>query len=163
MKKLYLIRHAKSSWSSSAASDYDRPLNDRGVSDATRMAEFLKSQSIFPDEIVCSSALRAHTTARLLLKGLEISPELILADRRIYLADLNQLQSIMREFSDDWDTVFLVAHNPTITDCVNGLADDQLENVPTCGVYGMELAIDSWLKLRNGIGEKVFFKVPKDL
>jgi len=163
VKKLYLIRHAKSSWSSSAASDYDRPLNDRGASDAPKMAEYLKSQNILPDQIVCSSALRAHTTARLLAKGMGISNESILADRRIYLAELNQLQSIMREFSDDWETVFLVAHNPTITDCVNGLANDELENLPTCGVYGIELAIDSWLKLRNGVGQKVFFKVPKEL
>ena len=163
MKILYLVRHAKSSWSSSASSDYDRPLNDRGTSDAPRMAEFLKSHSIVPDQIVCSSALRAHTTARLLAKGLNLSDELISADRRIYLADLNLLQSLMREFSDDWNTVLLVAHNPTITDCANGLANDQLENLPTCGIYGVELEIDSWLKLRNGVGKKVFFKGPKEL
>ena len=161
MKKLVLIRHAKSSWQSNAQSDFDRPLNDRGKSDAPRMGEYLLSLEIKPDQFYASSAARAVSTAKLIAKEIDYDPELIIADKRLYLADVAHLQSIMREFSDDWDCIFLIGHNPTITDCANGLTNDELENIPTCGVYGIELKIDSWRKLRNGVGTKLFFQAPK--
>jgi len=146
-----------------ASSDFDRPINDRGIVDAPLMAAFLKEEGVFPDQIFCSSAVRAFMTAKLIAKGIGISDQSILADRRMYLADVNQMQSIFREFSDEWESVFVVGHNPTITDCANALTGDDVENVPTCGVYGIELNVDSWLKLRNGVGRRLFFKVPKEL
>lgn len=161
MKKLILIRHAKSSWQSNASSDFDRPLNDRGKADAPRMGEYLSALEFRPDQFYTSSAVRAEATAKLIAKEIGYDPELLIADRRLYLADVPHLQSIMREFSDDWECVFLIGHNPTITDCANALANDELENMPTCGVYGIELNIDSWRKLRNGAGSKLFFQAPK--
>jgi len=67
----------------------------------------------------------------------------------------------LRGVSDSFETIFVIGHNPTITDCANALTGDNLENVPTSGIYGVEMAIDSWLKLRNGIGKKIFFQAPK--
>lgn len=163
MKKLFLIRHAKSSWDSSASSDFDRPLNDQGKTDVPGMAEFLCEQGIVPDQFFTSSAVRAYGTAKLIAKGINFEMDQILSDRRLYLADVNHLQSMMRGFSDDWNCVFLLGHNPTITECANLLTNDHLENIPTCGIYGIELHIDSWLKLRNGIGSKLFFQSPKML
>ena len=161
MKKLILIRHAKSSWQSTATSDFDRPLNDRGKEDAPRMGEYLASLDLKPDQFYASSAVRAAYTARLIAKAMDFDPEAIVADRRLYLADVAHMQSIMREFSDNWECVFLMGHNPTLTDCANALANDELENIPTCGIYGIELNIDSWRKLRNGVGKRLFFQAPK--
>lgn len=163
MKTLYLIRHAKSAWDSSAVSDFDRPLNDRGKSDVPRMTAFLRASKIRVDQIISSSAIRANSTARLIARGLEMDESSVLLDRRIYLADVHQLQSILREISDEWQSVMLVGHNPTLTDCANALTGDSLNNLPTCSVYGVELAIDSWLKLRNGVGKRTLFQVPKAL
>jgi phosphohistidine phosphatase len=161
MKHLYLVRHAKSSWDSSAASDFDRPLNDRGASDAPKMAMYLKENGIVPDLIFCSAAVRTHKTAMVIAKGLGLASDKIMPDRRLYMADVNHVQSLMREFSDEWNCVYVVGHNPTITECANSLSGDSLENIPTCGVYAMELDIDSWRKLRPGIAKKVFFQAPK--
>lgn len=161
MKKLILIRHAKSSWESTATADYDRPLSERGKTDAPRIAEFLAAKKLEPDQFFTSSALRAHTTAKLISKDIGFEQEAIMADRRLYLADVPHLQSIMREFSDDWDCIFLLGHNPTITECANLLANDELENIPTCGVYGIALNIDTWSRLHNGVGTKLFFQAPK--
>lgn len=163
MKTLYLIRHAKSAWDSSASTDFDRPLNERGLSDAPRMAAFLRAQQIVPDQIVSSSAIRANTTARLIARGLDQDESTVMQDRRIYLADVHQLQSILREFPDSWESVMVIGHNPTLTDCANALTGDVLNNLPTCSVYGIRLAIDSWLKLRNGVGERILYQVPKEL
>ncbi|MCG8526466.1 MAG: histidine phosphatase family protein [Opitutales bacterium] len=163
MKKLLLVRHAKSSWDAQVSSDFDRPLNDRGKGDAPRVAEFLKSQGFLPDQIYSSAAVRAATTAKMLAKGLELEQEKLTFDERIYMADLNHLQAILREIPDELETIYLVGHNPTITDCANALCGDSLDNIPTCGTYAMELDIESWKMLRSGVGKKLFFQRPKEL
>jgi len=91
VKRLFLIRHAKSSWDSSASSDFDRPLNDRGLSDAPKMADYLKTEGILPDFILCSAALRAQTTAKLLIQKMGLDVGILQEDRQLYLADVNQL------------------------------------------------------------------------
>ena len=101
MKTLVLIRHAKSSWDSKAETDFDRPLSDRGRKDAPRIAAFLAGKDLEPNQIVTSPAARALTTARMIAGGIGLEEDRILEDRRIYLADLHHLQSIMREFSED--------------------------------------------------------------
>ena len=163
MKTLVLIRHAKSSWDSKAETDFDRPLSDRGRKDAPRIAAFLAGKDLEPNQIVTSPAARALTTARMIAEGIGLGEDRILEDRRIYLADLHHLQSIMREFSEDWECVYVVGHNPTFTEAANALAADDIDNLPTCGVYAVRLRIDQWVKLRNGVGERLFFQRPKEL
>ena len=125
------------------------------------MGEYLASLDIKPNQFYSSSAVRAEATSRLIAKAIDFDSEAIITDRRLYLADVPHMQSIMREFSNDWECVFVLGHNPTLTDCANALANDELENIPTCGVYGIELNIDSWRKLRNGVGKRLFFQAPK--
>ena len=62
MKKLCIIRHAKSSWKDFLLDDFDRPLNKRGKLNAPFMGSRLKKRNILPDIIVSSPALRAKTT-----------------------------------------------------------------------------------------------------
>ena len=70
MKKLYLIRHAKSSWKDITLDDFDRPLNKRGKTDAPFMAQKLKDKNIYPDIIISSPAKRAKSTAKAFKKNL---------------------------------------------------------------------------------------------
>ena len=65
MKNLILIRHAKSSWDNPWQDDHDRPLAERGLRDAPRMAKRLKQKGIFPDIMLSSTALRAIETAKI--------------------------------------------------------------------------------------------------
>ncbi len=64
MKKLYLIRHAKSDWDDESKSDFKRGLNERGQKDIFIMADKLKEKKIMPDLILSSSAKRAKLTAK---------------------------------------------------------------------------------------------------
>jgi len=162
-KKLILLRHAKSSWDANVNTDFERPLNDRGKMDAPRMAEFFSQQSIPIDLIYSSSAVRAVTTAKVFRSQLGVSEARFIEDERVYRAGVNQLQALLRELHDDWNSVMVVGHNPTMTDCANALCDDEVENIPTCGIYAMELDIDSWRKSMNGVGRKLFFQRPKSL
>jgi phosphohistidine phosphatase len=63
MKSLLILRHAKSSWKHPELTDHDRPLNNRGKRDASRMGEILRSEYLIPEAIISSTAARAHVTA----------------------------------------------------------------------------------------------------
>ena len=65
MKTLYLIRHAKSSWDDSTLTDFERPLNERGINDAPKMGKLLKEKNIIPELLISSPANRAISTAKI--------------------------------------------------------------------------------------------------
>ena len=69
MLQLTLIRHAKSSWDNSALSDFERPLNKRGIKNAPLMGKIIKKRGLVFDQIIASPALRAITTARLIAEN----------------------------------------------------------------------------------------------
>ena len=88
MKKLTLIRHAKSSWSDYGLRDHDRPLADRGLRDAPFMAQLMASRGWLPDALVSSTALRARTTAEFFAAALGWQPAVVQLDKRIYEASV---------------------------------------------------------------------------
>ena len=77
MKTLLLLRHAKSSWKHPELADHDRPLNKRGKRTAPRVSALLQDEDLIPDLILCSSAVRAHTTALLVAKACAYAGESI--------------------------------------------------------------------------------------
>jgi phosphohistidine phosphatase len=161
VKSLLLIRHAKSSWDSPANSDRERPLNERGRSDVPLIASELKRRGILPDLILASDAVRAWQTAQLLTSGMGLPAHSIQKDARIYLSDSNHLQAIIRGIPDSHAVVFVVGHNPTIGECAASLSGEDLDHLPTCGVFAIDLPVESWSKIRPGIGTKRFFIAPK--
>ncbi len=161
MKKLVLLRHAKSSWDFGSLSDHDRPLNDRGYRDAPLMGRFLASSGFEPNYVISSTANRAMTTAKLVTEYLQYDFTTTMLDRRVYHAAMSDLYGIIREIPDDVENCLLIGHNPTFTDIANDLTGDQLDNLPTAGVYGVELPLDTWVKVRAGVGNRFLFKTPK--
>ncbi|MBK8473109.1 MAG: histidine phosphatase family protein [Sphingobacteriales bacterium] len=95
MKRLVLIRHAKSSWDDGAISDFDRPLNARGQHDAPRMGAWLREKGITPDLIYSSPAQRALSTARLIAHETGYSLADIITKDILYRFD-NELLPIIR-------------------------------------------------------------------
>ena len=85
MKKLYIIRHAKSSWKDFSLADYDRPLNKRGFFNAPFMGNILKEKRVMPDLILSSPALRAKTTAEIIAKSIHYVDKIVF-DKKIYEA-----------------------------------------------------------------------------
>ena len=133
--KLWIIRHAKSSWAEPAQSDFERPLNKRGNADGPRMARWLASQPEPATWIWTSDAARARATAAFVAEGFAASAPRVVADSRLYLAGVNELCDVLRETPSDEHSVALVAHNPGLTYLVNHLAqEDVIDNLPTFGV-----------------------------
>jgi len=161
MKTLYLIRHAKSDRSDETLSDYDRPLNKRGMKDAPLMGSYLADKGIRPDLILSSPALRAQTTALAIARALSYPPDAIRFEHDLYACNAQTILSIIRGVSDDIDTLFVFGHNPEFTECANLITDGDIDNIPTCGVVEMRLKENNWKSIGENSAELRSFEFPK--
>ena len=161
MKRLILVRHAKSSWRDRSLADPDRPLNKRGRRDAPAMGARMARRGVTPARIVSSPAVRALTTAQVVAEAMGRSPEEITLDERVYGASWQDLVEIVRGFEDEVPSVMLVGHNPGFTDLTNWLIDPYIDNVPTCGVVEIEFEGDSWAGVGSVEARLVDFDFPK--
>ncbi len=156
MKRLYLLRHAKSSKDDSSLSDAERPLMKRGKRDADRMGVVLRERGVKPGVIISSHAVRALKTARLVWRHMDHSPKKIVIDKRVYNAVVWDLLKVVRMIKDNADEVMLVGHNPGITSFADYLAPCGIESIPTCGVVCIGFDTDSWRKVKRRSGRCVF-------
>ena len=161
MKELFVIRHAKSSWSNPSLTDFDRPLNDRGLHDAPMMAKVLKEEGIVPDQIVSSSANRAKSTAQYIANGLGIDESSLVFKREIYEASYSTLLDLINNFDDRYKRIFIFGHNPTFTYLAERLGGEYIGNLPTCGIVGLRFELDSWKMVSAGSGSQFYYDYPK--
>ena len=161
MKTLYLIRHAKSSWKDPTFRDCERPLNKRGKRDAPFMGQKLRENGVKPGVIISSSAKRALKTAKKIANELDFSAKKINKNKSIYLADVPTLIKVIRKISDKADQAMLFGHNPGLTMLANYLTSENVDNIPTCGIFCVAFEVDSWKEVDQGNGAVVFFDYPK--
>lgn len=161
MKELLLIRHAKSNWNNASMDDFDRPLNDRGNSDAPRMAKILSARGIHVDVIISSTANRALTTAGYFAKEQGIKKINIMALDKLYHAPSHVYYDILDDLDDDFKSAAIFAHNPGITDFVNSLSETTIDNMPTCGIFAVKIQIKKWSEFRDAEKNFWFFESPK--
>jgi len=161
MKRLTLIRHAKSSWDTPGLADFDRELNDRGLRTAPEMGRRLKARGFAPDAIVSSPAKRALTTAGIIAGEIGFSGAAIETDERIYEATVGDLVAAARELDDGLGHVVMIGHNPGFTYFANWLANCMIDNLPTCGVADLEIDVSSWADLEEDCGSMLDFDYPK--
>jgi len=166
MKKLYLIRHAKSSWADANMDDFDRLLNDRGIKDAPHMAKILRERKIFPDRMISSPAIRALSTCKAFAEVLKYDASKIVTIPKLYHASaeawLNILSALKEHKGDDEDVVLVFGHNPGITEFVNELLKVYIDNIPTCGIVSATLKINTWKEISLGCGKMDSFDYPKN-
>jgi phosphohistidine phosphatase len=164
LRRLTLVRHAKSDWSLPGQDDWDRVLNRRGQMDAPEMARRLRSRRLKPDLILTSPAVRALATASIMARELKVPAELIAQDERLYLAEPEQILAVVRELGGDARHVMVFCHNPGITDCANRLsAGDRIDNMPTCAVFTACFAVDDWSRLDWHSGQQAEFDYPRNM
>jgi len=147
MKKLILLRHAKSSWNDPSLTDYDRPLNQRGRENAPLMGRRLAGRQCFPQRIISSPARRAGKTARLIAEELDYDKHSIDYEPRIYEAEAMDLLDLVHSLDDALSEVMLVGHNPGMSDLANLLLTDEIVNLVTCGVVGLVFPVRSWREI----------------
>lgn len=161
-RRLVMIRHAKSSWSNPLQSDFERPLNERGEHDAPMMGERLKKMGVTPDLIIASPAKRAKQTAKKVAKELGYDTDKILWVDKLYHCIPQVFEETLYEVKDEVKTVFIVAHNPGITQFVNELSGEfSIDNMPTCGMVGAEIDLEHWEMFANAKKKVFLFEYPK--
>ena len=164
MKTLHLLRHAKSSWDNPRQPDRERGLNNRGKRDAPRMGEAL-AQRMAPMAVDARPARRAQLTLDGVCDGW---PALAEMDHRtvedLYTFSAEDLFEWLRGRDDEQSAVFIIGHNPALTDLANALAgDDGLANLPTAGYLELSLQIDRWRDIRQGCALIEFSLFPRQL
>jgi phosphohistidine phosphatase len=157
MKKLLLVRHAKATHES-GYSDFERPLTDKGIEGAQNMANHLQKQSIKPQIMVTSPALRTHTTANIFTDTLGIPPATI--DKAVYDAAQSTLLRIISSFPQEYDFIGLVGHNPAIAEVLYTLSG-ALKEVPPGTVALIEFDVESWEEIHEDSGKLTYYDNPK--
>ncbi len=160
MKKVLLIRHAKSSWSHPALSDHQRPLAERGRRDAPKMGRRLVIRDIMPDLILSSDAVRALKTAMVIAKELSYPVSKILRTQRLYHASAQSMLSLITTTSNDIGTLFVVGHNPGMNDFIT-LMGCKIDNLPTAGQFGFSFDIGDWKEAHPNKASFWFMDYPK--
>ena len=167
MKRLYLLRHAKSSWDDPTLADRDRPLAPRGRRAAKVMAQHLGRKGIAPELVLCSPSTRTRQTLKRLAPGpgkkadVQIEPEL-------YAAPARNLLEVLHKVPDQVESVMLIGHYPGIQDLALSLArpGSQISRLrrkfPTAALATLELN-GTWRELAPGSAELVSLVKPKEL
>ena len=163
MKTLILIRHAKSSWNNPSLTDFDRPLNKRGIRDAPKVGTAIEQAGISFDRVLCSDARRARQTLALLSQGVTIDRDVIEYRPYMYGASAHHLLSCITEQSDTDSCIALVGHNPGMEDLANNLADEHVGAMSTCNVIQIEFDCDSWSDLPGLTGNVTLIIRPRYL
>jgi phosphohistidine phosphatase len=163
MKKLYIVRHAKSSWADGSIRDFDRPLNKRGLRDAPKMGEKLSKLGKPIDLIISSPANRAKATAEIIANKIDYPLSKINFNEDLYLASSYEMITIINSIAPSINSAMLVAHNPGMTDLVNVISGYDLDNMPTCGICIIKLFVDDWKAVSPESGETVKYLFPKML
>lgn len=162
MKTLFVLRHAKSSWDNINLSDFERPLNKRGLKTAPQMGEMMYRKNFQPNVIISSPAKRAKQTAILVKESAQISGK-IHYDERIYEASPYRLLQIISDFDEKADSVMLVGHNPGLENLLKILTGE-IQAMPTAALAIIDLNIEKWNEISQKCGKlRVLIRPKEDL
>jgi phosphohistidine phosphatase len=166
MRRLILLRHAKSDWPDGVA-DADRPLAPRGKEAAPKMAAYLAAQGLIPDRVLVSPARRTQETWDLVKSVLgAVADETV---PQIYEAPVSRLLDVVQAIPDEAATVLMIGHNPGFQDLARllskpGEARRALsKKYPTAAIAVIDVSAESWAKVEAGEGTVERFVTPKSL
>lgn len=160
MRRLILIRHAKSAWDSPNLSDHDRTLAPRGRRGAAWIGETLRTHSWLPDAVLCSTAVRTRQTVELA----EITAP-VTFDREIYDLRDDDFIDLIRRKGGAVPVLALVGHNMAMERTALLLAEDDADfgGYPTGAIAVLDFAIEDWSELSEGSGRiEAFRRPPKE-
>ncbi len=144
-RTIVLIRHAKTKPAGLLQDDYDRRLSERGEKDAPETGQRLRQWQLIPDLIIASTAKRAAQTAHAIAASVAYDKGRIQWEKQLYLCTSDVFESVLSGVPDHVNTVFIIAHNPGITEFANTLSPRyHIDNLPTCGVVGFHVTENNW-------------------
>jgi len=137
MRTVYLLRHAKSDWNNPNITDFDRPLNERGLRDAKRLNKFLRTGHYSFDKIYCSAALRTTQTFDRALDGLSGDTATEFLDA-LYHCNGDDILDLLKMQENVSRSVLIINHMPTMQIVYEFLSGKSISNYPTCTLSALE-------------------------
>ncbi|MCM4156025.1 histidine phosphatase family protein [Gramella sp. AN32] len=160
MKRLILVRHGKSSWDNNLP-DNKRPLKKRAIKDAKAVLKSYKHFYSGTGMFWTSPAVRAHETAKIFKKTLDVKDDNFNIIEDLYTFNQNELLTEIQSCPDSIEELTIFAHNPALTVLVNHLGDKPLDNLPTTGLCLIEFETNSWKEIEKG--KTILTLLPKNL
>lgn len=161
MKRLFVMRHAKSSWDHPGLTDFERPLNDRGLKAAAFMGTYLAKNDLMPQQIISSPAVRAKQTAAIFGENAGLATDIVF-DKRIYEASYADLIAALAAIDATTASAMLVGHNPGVEELISGLTDENARMTTAC-VTVIDLEIEEWSKAGEVLGTLITVLRPREL
>jgi len=168
MKRLHLLRHAKSSWDDETLPDRERPLAPRGIRASGRMAEHIAGADLGVELVLCSPARRARDTLEPVLPALGADVQ-VRTEPAVYGADAAELLEIVRGLPEEVGSALLVGHNPGLESFAQRLAakgeslGKLAKKYPTGALASFELDVDHWREADLGGARLESFVRPRRL
>ena len=162
MKRLILLRHAKTEPLTDAVSDFERKLKKRGIVDANLIAGDLKKRSYLPELIISSPAKRAIQTAGVCAAVFNIPESEIMEERFVYDGDTTaRMVAAIAGLAGEYNTVMVVGHNPDVARRIMQLSGTDYFHFPTCAAAVISFAVADWDEVNVGGGKAEYFVYPK--
>lgn len=170
MRRLLLLRHAKSDWAQGGQRDADRALAERGRQVAPLMGHYLARHGLRPDHVLVSPARRTRETSELVLPAFAEAPA-VAYEPRIYEAPAKTLLEVVRDASSTVHTLLLIGHNPGVQELASLLMAggdirarlSLLEKFPTAALAVIDLPVDNWREVEPHSGRLDRFITPRAL
>ncbi len=168
MRRVFLLRHAKSSWDEPTLADHERPLAPRGRRAAGRMAGHMRREGIRPALVLCSTARRTRDTLEAIRSAIGEGVQVEI-ERDLYGASAEELLERLRLVPDEIGSVLMIGHNPGIQDlalCLTGRSSGHAglrEKFPTGALATLATRAEHWADLEPGGAGLVGFVVPREL
>jgi phosphohistidine phosphatase len=170
MRRLMLLRHAKSDWTAPAARDHERPLSASGREAAPKMGAYMARHGLVPDLVIASPAVRVSETLNLVLPAFDKPPNVV-TDKRVYESEADAILQVLKETPRAAHSLLLVGHNPGLAELATLLMASGdvearqrlIEKFPTAALAVIDFALDDWGKLHPKAGRLDRFVVPRTL
>lgn len=158
MKTLYLVRHAKSDWNNPELKDIERHLNERGYSDANQVSQQFSKTT---DLIITSPAIRAISTALIFARNLNYKANKIIIKQELYETSVKDYLEVLQSIDNQFETILLFGHNPTISNFADSLTKSLPMEMPTCAIAGISFNTTEWKDIKSKTGDLFLFDYPK--
>lgn len=153
MKTIFFVRHAESSFKP-FEKDIDRTLTSSGKRNAEEMARKLLEKELIPENFISSPAERAIETASIFMDALGTNDKDLQIENDLYEPTVQSFYKVIENIPDSIDSVIIFSHNPSITLFINELDCQPVFDIPTCGVYVIEIETKDWSEFQ--ISDKSF-------
>ena len=160
MKKLLIMRHAKSDWADGSKKDFDRPLNKRGEKAAPLVGKELKKRGLSLDLVISSPALRAKMTAEAVAENSGYNKDIVW-NESFYFGYTSEIFQAIKDIDESVENVIIFGHNPTWS-AISEMLSGNFTDMKTADVVVLEYS-GKWKDLIEKSCKQIMYISPKNL